>query len=238
MGFYKDKINLYSKNEDGISLDKKMFLAKEQRENDLYNEYKSLLEERQSSITNQFPIHGASGYSAINNFYKSTMGQVHHELKTISEATPKEYFLKLAMQEHVSLGVYANEKFQDYLKTQKQIAKSQSAFSEFREFFGKVPNVKELLQTKDELQTQYCQGDKAFDEWKSLTEDEQTFYLANRAYYEQQYAFSSEEMDRYAQEVLLKKDENEEIELEEIDLNNLKINESLSKLVVEDVQVN
>lgn len=238
MGFYKDKINLYSKNEDGISLDKKMFLAKQQRENALYSEYQSLLEQRQSSITYQFPIHGASGYSAINNFYKTAMGEIHHELKTISELTPQAYFLKLAMQEHINLGIYANDKLESYLKTEKQIARSQRTFAEFSELFGKTPSVKELLQSKDKLQAEYYEGDKAFDEWKSLTEGEQVYYLVNRAYYEQEYSFNPDEMEKHAKQSLLKQDESQGVELEEINLNDLKLKEEIAGLVIEDVPVN
>lgn len=244
MGFYSDKITTYSRMKDTLSFESKMQLVKERKEEELFNEYACLNEQYKNTLATQVPVHGVQVFSVIDGFYKSLAGEKRQELKTISSLTPQAYFAKLAMQEHINLSTYSKAKVDEYQKIANQISRATGVMSGVKGFFGFKTDVA-LLNEKQELVTsEYCAGDKALDEWRKLSSEEQISYLVNRAYYEQQYSFNPEALDNYAhQQLAVEAQEDDEVEVEVIDLDALKLKDTEAivargdSLTVEDIAV-
>lgn len=221
MGFYTDKLSKYSKATSDASLEARMQIAKTKRELKLTTEYSRLKEQLQTSLLTETPIHGVEAYSAINRFYGYESNKIRQELEQMSNLTPPEYFVKLAMKEFLSINQYSQDKLTEYNKVSKQLSKTNGLFTPVKEALGLQPDSKTLFAKQDQLCCEYNTGLTAVEDWKSLSLEERLSYLTDRALLEDSYEFSAQQVDDFATINPAEQSENEVVEYEEVDLTEL-----------------
>lgn len=241
MGFYTDSLKKYSKATTNTSLEARMQIAKTKRELELTTEYSRLKEQLQISLQTETPIHGVEAYSAINRFYGHESNKIRQELQQMSNLTPLEYFVKLAMKEFLSINQYSQDKLNEYNKVSKQLSKANGFFTPVKEALGLQPDSKTLFAKQDQLCFEYNVGLTAVEDWKNLFLEERLSYLTDRALLEDSYEFDAQKLDNFATINKSQQDQKETVEFEEVDLTEL-LKQDLTKLAqtnltVEDIIV-
>lgn len=187
MDFYSYKLHLYSKENNDLPIEERMYRAKMLAEEKAQQEYDRIKENYSYALAvNPAPGYmGSASAGRMATFtYQELLLNASNTLATIQGQSVDEYFDSLIVGETSAIADYAKTKVGSYAETTSRLTrlnKNKGIVSKLTNLFGQGEQVREEL--ADEmglLSQQYTVGEASCTTWESMDDKTKIEYLVGR----------------------------------------------------------